>query len=51
MTYSGTNCRNNASWGKGKSMYSIIFKTASDFICDLKIHHNRLLIRFVEIIF
>lgn len=38
MTYRGTNCKKNASWGKGKSMYSIIFKTASDLICDLKIH-------------
>ena len=38
MTYRGTICRKNASWGKGKSMYSIIFNTASDLICDLKIH-------------
>lgn len=30
-------------------MYSIIFKTASDFICDLKIHQtNRLLGRFID---
>lgn len=33
-TYWGTNCRKNASWGKGRSMYSIILRTASDLIYD-----------------
>lgn len=36
MTYSGTNWAKNASWGKGKSIYSIIFTTASDLMNDLK---------------
>lgn len=36
MTYSGTNRRKTASWGKGMSIYSIIFRTASDLIYDLK---------------
>lgn len=36
MTYRGINCAKNASWGKGKSIYSIIFTTASDLINDLK---------------
>lgn len=36
MTYRGTNCAKIASWGKGKSIYSIIFTTASDLMNDLK---------------
>lgn len=39
MTYKGTNCRKNANWGNGKSMYSMIFSTASDLIYDLT-HHE-----------
>lgn len=36
MTHRGTNCKKNASWGNGKSMYSMIFSKASDLIYDLK---------------
>lgn len=32
FTYNGTNWRKKARWGKGKSMYSIIFNTASDLM-------------------
>lgn len=35
-THRGTNLRTIASWGKGKSMYSIIFNTASDLMYDLE---------------
>lgn len=35
-THMGTNCKKNASWGKGKSIHSIIFNTASDLTYDLK---------------
>lgn len=36
VTYKGTNCRKNASRGKGNSRYSMIFNTASDLIYELK---------------
>lgn len=53
MTYSGINCRKKASCGKGKSMYSIIFNTASDLMYDLqsssnKNHHTRSLLNDIH---
>lgn len=36
FTYGGASFKKNANWGNGRSRYSMIFRTASDFIYDLQ---------------